>query len=81
MVEYILEAILIIFGVPYLFSLLFVPFYFKFGLGKWFFHDIMGWHIPDRGEKKTHDGLSYHSRCKHCGKEIMQDSQGNWFAF
>lgn len=42
-----------------------------------FCDNIMGWHIPD--ESSTFDGLSIHSHCKFCGKEIMQDSQGNWF--
>ena len=52
--------------------------YFKFGFLKFFYHDIMGWHTPDNSPKWS-DGLSDHSKCKHCGKDIMQDSQGNWF--
>ena len=47
------------------------------GLGKWFYHDILEWHRPNN--KENFDGCSFHSICKHCGKEIMQDSQGNWF--
>lgn len=45
----------------------------------WLCHDIMGWHKPDH----THsfDGLSEHSHCRFCKKEIMQDSQGNWFTY
>lgn len=27
----------------------------------------------------SYDGCSFTSKCKHCGKDIMQDSQGNWF--
>lgn len=50
-----------------------------FKLGTWFFHDILGWHKPN-GEL-TFDGLSEHSHCRFCNKEIMQDSQGNWFTF
>ena len=53
--------------------------YFKFGVLKFFYHDLLGWHMPD-GSPKWSDGLSEHAICKHCGKEIMQDSQGNWFA-
>ena len=41
--------------------------------------NVLGWHIPDPNVKKTFDGLSFHSRCKYCGKEIMMDGQGNWF--
>ena len=52
--------------------------YFKAGLFKRFYHDIMGWHLPD-DSPQTFDGCSIHARCKYCGQEIMQDSQGNWF--
>lgn len=45
----------------------------------WLCHDIMGWHKPDH--TRSFDGLSDHSHCIFCGKEIMQDSQGNWFTF
>ena len=72
-------AILIVIGIPYVLSLIFAPYYFNFGFGKWFFHDVMKWHRPD--ETNSFDGCSFHSRCKICGKEIMQDSQGNWFTF
>jgi len=44
---------------------------------KWFFHNVMKWHLPNNEE--SFDGCSIHSTCKFCGKEIMQDSQGNWF--
>ena len=54
------------------------PFYFRFGFMKRFYHDLMGWHIP-KYDECTFDGCSIHCHCKHCGKEIMQDSQGNWF--
>ena len=42
------------------------------------FHKTLGWHFPD-DNPKAFDGLSVHARCRFCGKEIMQDSQGNWF--
>lgn len=45
---------------------------------KKFYHDILGWCEPD-GKGKTFDGCSIHARCRFCGKDIMQDSQGNWF--
>lgn len=48
-----------------------------FKAGVWLFHDIMGWHYPD--DSSSFDGCSVHSRCRYCKKEIMQDSQGNWF--
>ena len=52
--------------------------YFKFGLFKFWYHDVLGWHTPD-DSIQWYDGCSTHTRCKHCGKDIMQDSQGNWF--
>ena len=48
-----------------------------FKAGVWFFHDIIGWHYPD--DSSSFDGCSVHSHCRYCKKEIMQDSQGNWF--
>ena len=42
-------------------------------------HNFMKWHIPE--ETEFFDGLSFHSKCKFCGKNIMQDSQGNWFTY
>lgn len=45
----------------------------------WFYHGIMGHHRPK--EIVFYDGCSIHSRCRFCNKEIVQDSQGNWFTF
>lgn len=45
----------------------------------WFYHDFMGWHKPD--DFRFYDGCSEHFYCRFCHKEIMQDSQGNWFTF
>lgn len=39
-------------------------------------HDILGWHKPNK--IINFDG-NLHSTCIYCGKEIMMDSQGNWF--
>ena len=69
--EWLLIAILI-WGVPPLL-------YIKFGLFKIWFHNILHWHEPD-DSPSWYDGCSMHCKCKYCGKHIMQDSQGNWFA-
>lgn len=55
-----------------------VALYFKFGAFKFYYHDFLHWHRPD-GSPLRNDGLTDHSICKHCGKDIMRDSQGNWF--
>ena len=47
-------------------------------LFKIWYHDFVGWHLPKEDDIKT-DGFIVVSHCKFCGKEIMQDSQGNWF--
>ena len=44
-----------------------------------FTHDVLGWHNGDGSGKKFFDGLSHHATCSKCGKEVMLDSQGNWF--
>lgn len=53
--------------------------YLKFGWFKRLFHDLMEWHTPDKEKEQYYDNLSLHATCKYCGKDIMQDSQGNWF--
>lgn len=78
-IEIIMATVLGIASIPYILTLIIAPFYFKFGIGKWLLHDIMHWHLPD--ETNSFDGCSIHSYCKFCNKEIMQDSQGNWFTF
>lgn len=35
------------------------------------------WHKPS--DSMGFDGCSFTSICKICGKEILMDSQGNWF--
>ncbi len=48
-------------------------------LFKRFFHDILGWHVVSKDDKCYYDGCNVHCKCAICGKEVMQDSQGNWF--
>lgn len=52
--------------------------YWRFGLFKKLFHNVLEWHQPKYGIE-GHDGASFHATCKYCGKDIMMDSQGNWF--
>ena len=53
--------------------------YVMCGWFAFFFHDVLGWHEPDEDSEQWFDGASYRARCRHCGEDIMQDSQGNWF--
>lgn len=71
-----LIVLIVLFG---FISIFYVPIilYEKFGWFKWFYHDILGWHKPTA--EIDFDGCNANSHCKYCGKEIMQDSQGNWF--
>ncbi len=48
----------------------------KWRIGAWFDRHLY-WHAPD--DSMTLAGINLKSVCKYCGKEIMQDSQGNWF--
>lgn len=79
MTKYCIEILLVILVLV----LIWVPeiVYLLTGHPKFIYHDILGWHEPDKNAKIWSDGCSSHCRCKHCGKEIMQDSQGNWFTF
>lgn len=79
MTKYCIEILLVILVLV----LIWVPgiVYLLTGHPKFIYHDILGWHEPDKNAKIWSDGCSSHCRCKHCSKEIMQDSQGNWFTF
>ena len=39
--------------------------------------NILDWHKPKMPIE--FDGASLCSKCKYCDREILQDSQGNWF--
>lgn len=48
---------------------------------KRFYHDVIGWHIPDYEKPLEIDGFdNIYAHCKVCGKEIMRDSRkvSNW---
>jgi hypothetical protein len=77
--ENIILWIVCIFLAIYVLSIVISPLYFKWGKIKWFYHDVMEWHMPNEDDPEYFDGCSVHAKCKHCGKGIMQDSQGNWF--
>lgn len=40
---------------------------------------MFGWHNGKGSSNRTFDGCSVHATCSKCDKEVMQDSQGNWF--
>lgn len=37
----------------------------------------MGWHLEPK--EMGFDGCSMNGTCPRCGKQVLQDSQGNWF--
>lgn len=80
MLTIICLILLIVLGVPYAITLILYPFYLKWGVGKRLFHNLMGWHLPE-DEKKELLGVNIKSKCRFCGREIIQDSQGNWFSY
>ena len=42
-----------------------------------FLCNILDWHKPTYMVVK---GVNTHSYCRHCDREIVRDSQGNWFS-
>lgn len=48
--------------------------------GKSFRCEVLGWHKPTEIYVKWLS-VTFESVCKRCGRPIMQDSQGNWFAY
>lgn len=45
-------------------------------LPRWFCR-VLGWHLSPN--KIGFDGCSATGTCPRCGKDVLQDSQGNWF--
>lgn len=41
------------------------------------FCNFLGWHLQPK--KVSCDGASLGGNCPRCNKEVLQDSQGNWF--
>ena len=77
MVSVILITVISLFIFPFL--LYFIDKIFKIHLSC----TIFGWHNGNGSSKyyKENDILSVNltSACSKCGKEVIQDSQGNWF--
>ena len=71
--KYVLVFVLLLFFVFAIGAIL----YDKFDTFKKFYHDMLMWHKPNG--KIRLEGILLMSKCKFCGKDIMQDSQGNWF--
>ena len=78
MIEKIVLIIAGIISFAYLLTVIFYPLYIKRGIFAFFYHDVMLWCRPDYNTV-TFNGWTAHAKCKHCGKDIIQDSQGNWF--
>lgn len=71
-----LEIILIIIAIMWVSGVIYMV--SKGRIFDWFYHNVLKWHLPDN-KPQEFDGCNIHTHCKFCGKEIMQDSQGNWF--
>lgn len=69
----------IIIGITTLTFLICALLYLKYGMFKSIYHDKLKWHKPRNENTTEFDGCNFHNTCKYCGKEIIQDSQGNWF--
>ena len=41
--------------------------------------DTMGWHSAG-DDTWGFDGASFSDHCKYCGRAVLMDSQGGWFA-
>lgn len=48
------------------------------GLGLWVCR-VLDWHNPGPARLPSM-AISPHAICRRCGRELLMDSQGNWFA-
>lgn len=70
---YILLGFVCVFGICWLEN--------PFKCGNWLYHDILKCHIPEKYYKcycDPHMKLHWNSKCKICGKDIVQDRHGKW---
>lgn len=74
-----LFMMIVTFAITMTFIFVCSPLYLRFGWLRWFYHDILGWHMPGAFTPIIYDGCSFHSKCKYCGKDIRQDGQGKWY--
>ena len=79
MIIRILEILTIILGVMWINGIIYLCSRGRVWIFNRFYHDVMGWHLPDQNKPEEFDGVNIHTHCKFCGKEIEQDSQGNWY--
>jgi len=70
--EYVLIILVIMFAYPFVLLLI------DRWKGTTYACKQFGWHNGNGGSK-SFDGCSIHATCSKCGKEVMLDSQGNWF--
>lgn len=76
-IVYILSVIVAIMIIGWVSSVLYIV--TKGRIFKRFYHDVLKWHLPDENGSVEYDGVNIHCYCKFCHKEIIQDSQGNWY--
>ena len=69
-------AFIILAFIPMLITCVFGMFVYWFHESIWFCN-VLGWHKAPKVQ--GFDGCSKNGVCPVCGKEVMQDSQGNWF--
>ena len=48
----------------------------KYSSNRWFCNK-MGWHLTPK--LQGFDGCSFTGICPRCNRNVLQDSQGNWF--
>lgn len=70
-----MEILLIIIVVPLL-AVVMCSIIDIFSNNKWFCN-FWGWHKSPKNQ--GFDGCSFTGVCPRCKKEVLQDSQGNWF--
>jgi len=75
----IVLALVCVLGILIVLFFIGMIFYLRLGIFKTLYHDLLEWHEPAADAAQWSDGCSQHSTCKYCGKDIMMDSQGNWF--
>lgn len=51
--------------------------YFKFGWFKFYYHDILDWHIVGDSDPIIAEDGDVHFICEHCGEDITPDDCAN----
>lgn len=53
--------------------------YFRFGWFKFYFHDILGWHVSADCDPIIAEDGQIHMACEYCDEDFVDDGHQDWY--